>query len=56
VVDLWTAKPWEDVDTYSQPDAHYPAEGMLVYPGDAVGVPGMVPSMRLKWIWKGVED
>jgi glycosyl hydrolase family 123 len=56
VVDLWTAKPWEDVDTYSQPDAHYPGEGMLVYPGDAVGVPGTVPSMRLKWIRKGVED
>jgi hypothetical protein len=56
VVDLWTAKPWEDVDTYHQPDAHYPGEGMLVYPGDAVGVPATVPSMRLKWIRKGVED
>jgi Domain of unknown function (DUF4091) len=56
VVDLWTAKPWEDVDTYPQPDAHYPGEGMLVYPGDAVGVPGTVPSMPLKWIRKGVED
>jgi hypothetical protein len=56
VVDLWTADPWEDVDTYPQPDAHYPGEGMLVYPGDAVGVPGTVPSMRLKWIRKGVED
>jgi hypothetical protein len=29
---------------------------MLVYPGDPVGVPGTVPSMRLKWIRKGVED
>lgn len=56
VVDLWTAKPWEDVDTFTESDAHYPGEGMLVYPGDAVGVPGTVPSMRLKWIRKGVED
>jgi hypothetical protein len=56
VVDYWTAKPWEDVDSYPQPDAHYPGEGVLVYPGDAVGVPGTVPSMRLKWIRKGVED
>jgi hypothetical protein len=55
-VDYWTAKPWEDVDSYPQPDAHYPGEGVLVYPGDAVGVQGTVPSMRLKWIRKGVED
>ena len=57
-VDHWTQKPWEDVDTYTQPkeNAHYPGEGMLVYPGDAAGVPGTVPSIRLKWIREGVED
>src|SRR5205085_12191924 len=57
-VDHWTPKPWEDVDTYTQPkeNAHYPGEGMLVYPGDAAGVPGTVPSIRLKWIREGVED
>jgi len=57
-VDRWTQKPWEDVDTYPQPNenAHYPGEGMLVYPGDAVGVQGTIPSIRLKWIREGVED
>ena len=29
---------------------------MLVYPGEDVGVQGTVPSLRLKWIRKGVED
>src|SRR5713101_6306556 len=31
-------------------------EAPLVYPGNAVGVQGTVPSMRLKWIRKGAED
>jgi hypothetical protein len=52
-VDLWTQKPWEDVQTYEQ---NYPGEGMLVYPGQQVGIKGVVPSMRLKWIREGVED
>jgi hypothetical protein len=57
-VDHWTQNPWEDVDTYTQPkeNAHYPGEGMLVYPGDAAGLRGTVPSIRLKWIREGVED
>lgn len=29
---------------------------MLVYPGAEVGVESVVPSMRLNWIRKGVED
>ena len=29
---------------------------MLVYPGAYVGVAGVVPSMRLKWLREGVED
>jgi hypothetical protein len=33
-----------------------PGEGWLVYPGDAGGAPGFIPSMRLKWIRKSVED
>ncbi|AUT00935.1 hypothetical protein CLI64_11270 [Nostoc sp. CENA543] len=52
-VDLWTKKPWKDVQTYEQ---NYPGEGMLVYPGKQVGIKGIVPSMRLKWIREGVED
>jgi hypothetical protein len=29
---------------------------MLVYPGQPVGVKGVVASMRLKWLRDGVED
>jgi len=29
---------------------------MLVYPGQQVGVQGVVASMRLKWVRDGVED
>jgi hypothetical protein len=29
---------------------------MLVYPGEPVGVKGVVASMRLKWLRDGVED
>ena len=57
-VDLWTEDPWNDVDTAPNPDKslHYPGEGMLIYPGEPVGIKGSVPSMRLKWIREGVED
>ncbi len=51
--DLWTADPWNDVNGYS---ASYPGEGMLLYPGDQVGIAGVCPSMRLKWLRDGVED
>ena len=55
-VDLWTKNPWNDVETYSEKNNYYPGEGMLVYPGEQVGILGVVPSMRLKWIREGVED
>ncbi|MBN1460161.1 MAG: S-layer homology domain-containing protein [Armatimonadetes bacterium] len=51
--DLWTADPWNDVNGYS---SAYPGEGMLLYPGAEVGVSGVCPSMRLKWLRDGVED
>lgn len=54
--DLWTKDPWKDVQTHSDEDNYYPGEGMLVYPGQQVGIQGVVPSMRLKWIREGVED
>ncbi|MEH1968337.1 DUF4091 domain-containing protein [Nostoc sp.] len=55
-VDLWTKEPWKDVQTYSQKKDYYPGEGMLFYPGKQVGLKGVVPSMRLKWLREGVED
>jgi hypothetical protein len=56
-VDKWPSDAWDNVNnagTYSS--ANYPGEGMLVYPGQAVGVKGVVASMRLKWLRDGVED
>jgi hypothetical protein len=51
--DLWTADPWNDPNGYS---SVYPGEGMLLYPGDQVGIDGVCPSMRLKYLRDGVED
>jgi hypothetical protein len=53
-VDLWSADPWNKVNAYGA--GNYPGEGALLYPGTQVGVAGVVPSMRLKWLRDGVED
>jgi hypothetical protein len=58
-MDLWTRDPWHDVRTFFDKfdnNRPYPGDGMLVYPGEQVGVKGIVPSMRLKWLREGVED
>jgi hypothetical protein len=55
-VDLWTDDPWNNVQTAKVDGLNYPGEGMLVYPGAQVGVEGIVPSMRLKWLRDGVDD
>ncbi|MGF1589658.1 MAG: DUF4091 domain-containing protein [Pleurocapsa sp.] len=57
-VDTWTEDPWNNVDTAPHPTKpeHYPGEGMLIYPGQQVGIEGSAPSMRLKWIREGIED
>jgi Domain of unknown function (DUF4091) len=55
-VDDWTTDPWKNV-SHGYPDGRfYPGEGILVYPGKAVGVQGIVPSIRMKWIRDGVDD
>ena len=56
-IDRWTSDPWNNVNntgTYSS--NNFPGEGMLVYPGQQVGIQGVVGSMRLKWVRDGVED
>jgi hypothetical protein len=55
-VDSWTKDPWRDVQTLRSNGKEYPGEGMLVYPGPPIGVNGVVPSMRLKWLRDGVDD
>lgn len=55
-IDLWTKQPWRDVESFRVGSNVYPGEGMLIYPGADVGAEAVVPSLRLKWIRKGVED
>ena len=55
--DYWTDNPWQEVPVYSQgKNREFPGDGMLIYPGEKVGIAGIVPSMRLKWIREGVDD
>jgi hypothetical protein len=51
--DQWTSDPWNNVyDSYNSP-----GNGMFVYPGDQVGLPGsVIASMRLKWLRDGADD
>jgi hypothetical protein len=55
-IDRWTDDPWNDVGTYSNGKYTFSGDGMFVYPGEQVGLEGIVPSMRLKWLREGVED
>jgi hypothetical protein len=55
-VDRWTDDPWTNVQTYQEEDHDFPGEGQLVYPGEPMGVTGVLPSMRLKWLRDGVDD
>jgi hypothetical protein len=56
-IDRWSSDPWNNVNNKGAfSSANYPGEGMLVYPGQQVGVPGVIASMRLKWVRDGVED
>jgi hypothetical protein len=52
-VDYWGSDPWNN----PMPWSPYPAEGLLVYPGANVGLPGQtIGSIRLKWLRDGVDD
>jgi hypothetical protein len=52
-VDYWTSDPWRDPYSWK---GSYPGDGVLVYPGDKVGLDTIVPSMRLKYIRSAVQD
>lgn len=61
-IDYWSADPWNNVNPYCRDNWQsckgygFPGDGMLVYPGGPVGLAGVAPSMRLKWLREGVED
>ncbi|HYE06799.1 MAG TPA: glycoside hydrolase domain-containing protein [Planctomycetota bacterium] len=59
----WRVDRWNDADPWNQVNnagdfssANFPGDGHLVYPGAQVGLPHVVPSMRLKWLRDGVDD
>jgi Glycoside hydrolase 123, catalytic domain/Glycoside hydrolase 123 N-terminal domain len=56
----WSAVHWKspDRDVWTDPGFrnHYNGEGYLLYPGVGVGIPGPVPSLRLKALRDGLED
>jgi Domain of unknown function (DUF4091) len=55
-VEDWSNDPWNRIKR-SDALPNYPSgEGMLLYPGDKVGLTGAVASIRLKWLREGVED
>jgi uncharacterized protein (TIGR03437 family) len=57
-VDNWDASdPWNQINNTGRYSTNnYPGEGILVYPGYQVGIDGVAPSMRLKWLRDGIED
>ena len=59
-VNSWVLKdhadPWNAVQNLGPGSSFPPGEGMLVYPGDKIGLPAFAPSMRLKWIRESVDD
>ena len=60
----WSATHWHEVDdpyedpaTYNETDVDGNGDGVLVYPGAPVGLPGTpVPSVRLLQLRDGIED
>ena len=56
-IDFWNSDPSSSQDNAGLlSSANYPGEGVLVYPGSNVGIQGVAPSMRLKWIPDGSDD
>lgn len=53
VFDFWSKDPWNDLCRYAD---HVPGEGQFIYPGKQVGIKGIAPGMRLKWLREGSED
>jgi hypothetical protein len=51
-----TNDPWNNMTYIEGGKPTPPGEGWLTYPGVEVGSDSLVPSIRLKWIRKSVED
>ncbi len=61
-INYWAVTNWVSSSTaWTNPQGGngffaYPGEGILVYPGAQVGLKGVAPSMRLKYLRDGVQD
>jgi hypothetical protein len=56
-VDNWSSSRWDEVNNTGKfGAANYPGEGILIYSGTALGIDGVLPSIRLKVLRDGVED
>jgi hypothetical protein len=53
VFDFWTDDPWNDLTRFGE---YFPGDGQFIYPGEQVGIAGVAPGMRLKWLREGIED
>jgi hypothetical protein len=53
VFDFWTNDPWNDL---TKAGKIFPGDGQFVYPGSQIGIKGVAPGMRLKWLREGIED
>ncbi len=51
-----TDDPWMRIENLGPDHSFPPGEGMLVYPGEKVGLSSFAPSLRLKWVRDSVED
>jgi hypothetical protein len=56
-VDNWPGGTWDQVNNQGAfGSGNYPGEGMLLYPGAALNIAGVLPSIRLKQLRDGIED
>jgi hypothetical protein len=55
-VNKWRPNAWDDVEYPDGGGVFSAGEGILTYPGTDVGITGLAPSMRLKWIRDGMYD
>jgi hypothetical protein len=56
-IDRWDGDVWKNVNNAGVfSSGNFPGEGLLVYPGGPAGLPGVVPSLRLKQLREGAQD
>jgi Domain of unknown function (DUF4091) len=52
----WSSDAWNNVQNWVSGGYTFPGDGVLVYPGQQVGLSTVVPAMRLKYVRDGIDD